>query len=187
MISRFFGGQGRFALPFALMLFAAPALAQQPATPQAAPSGAPVALATTPPAASHIAVALELMQQIGAARMFEAFIPNMQSQITGVVTRTRPELSADLKTVLTDVQPEFDQQKKQLLDSAILVFARAMTEQEIKDTLTFIKTPAGQKFLDTQGQAVNTIVVMLDQWSKQMSVDMFARVREGLQKKGHDF
>ncbi len=182
MTSRFSGRSMRHVLTIASILVAAPAFAQQPA---AAPP-ANVALPATPPTAAHKAAALELMQQIGAARMFDAFIPNMQSQITGTITRTRPELAGDLKSVLAEIQPEFDKQKSQIVDSSILVFTRAMTEQELKETLTFLKSASGQKFLDTQGQAVNTIVVMLDQWNKQMSVDMFARVRAEMKKKGHD-
>ena len=43
-----------------------------------------------------------------------------------------------------------------------------------------------EKFLDTQGQSANAIAAMLDQWNRQLSVDMFARVREEMKKKGHD-
>ena len=173
----------RAILPFAFVLVAAQASAQNA---PAQPAQGSVALQTQPASKSHLDAAAELMSQVGASKMFDAFIPNMQSQITGLVTRTRPELLNDLKGAISEVQPEFEKQKEQLLQSAVQIFARAMTEQEIKETLVFIKTPTGQKFLDMQGQAVNSIVVMLDQWSKQMAVDMFARVREVMKKKGHE-
>jgi hypothetical protein len=176
------------ALTLALVLAAAPASAQAPAQQPATPPGAQpgLALQVQPPSANHLALARELMTQIGVARMFDTFVPNMSRQITGLVTRTRPDLAPDLKVAIETVVPEFEKQKASLVESAVTVFARAMTEQELGETMNFLRTPAGQKFLDTQGQAVNTIAVMLDQWNRQLSVDMFERVRAEMKKKGHD-
>ena len=173
-------------LRYALLavLLTGPVVAQQAAPAPGGPGS--VSLTTTPPTPTHLAAARELMEQVGAARLFDAFIPNMQIQITNLVTRTRPELGADLKSALTAIAPEFEKQKAQLQDSAVVVFARSMTEQELKDTLVFLHTAAGQKFLDTQGQAVNTVAIMLDQWNRQLSVEMYDRVRAEMKKNGHD-
>src|SRR4051812_19769764 len=93
--------------PLALLLAASPAAAQAPAPAQApaanpsAPGAQPgVALQVAPPTEKHVALARDLMDQIGAARMFDTFVPNMSRQITTMVTRTRPDLGPDLKTSL---------------------------------------------------------------------------------------
>ena len=150
------------------------------------PNQGNLTLAVTPPSPAHLAVALELMQQIGAARMFDSLVPNMGSQIVNTILRTRPELTNDLKAVITKISPDFDKQKQGLIDSAVLIFARAMTEQELRETVTYMKTPAGQKFLDTQSQTITTVAAILDQWNRQLSVDMFDRVRAEMKLKGHE-
>jgi hypothetical protein len=159
------------------------ARAQAPA-PQQNQGG--LALAVTPPTAAHLSIAHELMQQIGAERMFDALVPNMGSQIANTILRTRPELTTDLKDVIAKISPDFDKQKQGLIDSAVLIFARAMTEQELRETVTYMKTPAGQKFLDTQSQTITTVASLLDQWNRQLSVEMFDRVRAEMKLKGHE-
>ncbi len=186
---------GLRALPLALLLGAAPALAQQPAPApaQPAPAQAPAAsaqpgmsLAVTPPTAEHLAFARELLNQIGAERLIETVVGNMVARLTQTVTATRPELSNDLKTVMDSIRTEFDKQTPLVVEDAARVFSRAMTEQELRETVTFLKSPAGQKYLDTQGQSVNIISGMMEQWSRQMSQQMFEKARAEMKKKGHD-
>ena len=110
----------------------------------------------------------------------------MVTRMMTSVTATRPELTNDMKTVMEQVRVEYDKQTGLVLSDAINVFVRAMTEQELRETTTFLRSPAGQKYLDTQGQSVAQISNMLEQWSKQISQSMFEQARAEMKKKGHD-
>lgn len=183
---------GLRALPLALLLGAAPAFAQAPAPAEPAPAQAPagaqpgMSLAVTPPTAEHMGFARELLSQIGAERLIESVVGNMVARLSQTVTATRPELTNDLKGVMESIRPEFDKQTPLVVEDAARVFSRAMTEQELRETVTFLKSPAGQKYLDTQGQSVGTISQMLEQWSRQLSQQMYEKARVEMKKKGHD-
>ncbi len=183
---------GLQALPLALLLGAAPAFAQAPAPAQPAQAQAPaspqpgVSLAVTPPSAEHLGFARELLSQIGAERLIETVVSNMVARLSQTVTATRPELTNDLKAVMDSIRPEFDKQTPLVVEDAARVFSRAMTEQELRETVTFLKSPAGQKYLDTQGQSVSMISSMMEQWSRQLSQQMFEKARAEMKKKGHD-
>ncbi len=185
MTTRFIRNSLR-AMPLAILLAATPALAQQPAPAAPANPAGGVSLAVTPPSEAHIAMARELVNHIGAERLIQAIVPNMVTRMMTSVTATRPELTNDMKTVMEQVRVEYDKQTGLVLSDAINVFVRAMTEQELRETTTFLRSPAGQKYLDTQGQSVAQISNMLEQWSKQISQSMFEQARAEMKKKGHD-
>ncbi len=62
-----------------------------------------------------------------------------------------------------------------------------MTEQELKDTVTFFDTPSGKKYLATQPVLVQQVGQLARAWREQLSTDILARAHEEMKKKGTDF
>jgi hypothetical protein len=168
----------------ALALIAAapvPAFAQaQPKAPSFMPAQAPVTDA-------QFAMGRELVILSGLDKGFEGFIPGILREMQMNFTRTRPEIAADLDKVLREIiLPEFNKRTAEMIDQSARILASAMTEQELKETVTFLKTPAGKKYVETQPASMNKIMQSMDSWNRDLSVTVVDRVRAEMKKKGHD-
>ncbi len=144
------------------------------------------ALAQTPPSAAEVAVAKDVVLASGISRSFDQVLPRLNQQIVQTLTRTRPEIADDLTAILKQLQPEFQARQSELVDEAAQIFAKNMSEQELKDTDAFFNSPSGKKYVDSQPAIVNEIVGDMSSWTRRLSGDLMDRVRVELKKKGHD-
>lgn len=165
------------ALAAFLAIGQAAAVAQAPAQ--------PAAQAPTQISASHLEAAREVVVLSGISRTFNVFLPQLADQTVMTITRTRPEVRNDLIVVLKSLMPEFEKRSLLMLDSTASAFASVMTEKALKDTATFFKSDAGKQYVEMQPKVIDQMVVSLDAWNREMSVDLMGRVREEMRKKGH--
>ena len=110
----------------------------------------------------------------------------MVDQLTRTITATRPELVNDLKAILAELQPELKKNADEVMAIAARVVAKRMSEQELKETAAFFKSPAGQKYVASQPATLDEIVAVLQAWNERLSTDITTRVRAEMKKRGHD-
>ena len=188
----------RFVAPLAALVLmgAAPAaLAQAPAQkpPAAKPGAKPVTPAAGPTAtapaapaytANHLSLAREVMLSSGIARSFDSVIPAFGERIRqGAVTR--PELTKDLETVLTALEPEMELQKQSMIDTASRIYASRLSEAELTEIAAFFRSPAGKRYVETQPQVLDELVGAMQDWTQEVSEYVMVRVRAEMAKKGH--
>jgi hypothetical protein len=156
--------------------------------PAAAAVVAPPVSSSPSPAASpaQIALARAVIVDSGISSSFQLIIPQYLEQIALSVTRTRPELVADLNVALAAIRPEFDTKVDEMIDSAAQLYAQRLTQKELEDISAFFKSPSGRKYVASQPFLMNDMFVAMQAWSQKISVDMMARVREEMRKKGHE-
>jgi hypothetical protein len=160
--------------------------APAPATPPAAapaPNAAPAPSAPAP-AASHLAVAREVALASGIVRSIDVIPPQLFERLREQIV-ARPELSKDLNDVLTAIEPEMDLQKQRAINAIATIYARAMTEAELKDTIAFFNSPSGKKYVEIQPVVLDDIVREMRDWSQEVAEYVMVRVRAEMQKKGH--
>jgi hypothetical protein len=158
--------------------------------PGAAPAAAvapPVSSAASPAAATsaQIALARAVVVDSGISSSFQLIIPQYLEQIALSVTRTRPELVADLNLVLAEIRPDFDKKVDEMIDSAAQLYAQRLSQKELEDVSAFFKSASGRKYVGSQPFLMNDMFVAMQAWSQKISVDMMSRVREEMRKKGH--
>lgn len=168
--------------------------AQQPAAkpPAASPkptakpgTSAPPAPAPEPePSPSHLALAREVMLSSGISRSFDSIIPTMAEQIRKNAV-TRPELAKDLDEVLSSLQPEMDMQKQRLITIAARIYAKRLSEAELKDIVAFFHSPAGKRYVETQPQILDDMVGAMQDWTQEVSEYIMVRTRAEMGKRGH--
>ena len=186
-------GRGVLAASVFTLSGAVAALAQQaPASPPAAAAPAPAATPVPPlpapePPAPQLEAARELVVASGMARSFQPMVPQLAQQISPMLTRTRPDLAKDLDASLKDLAPEFDKKIDDMVDIAAHVYARQMTEAELKETSAFFNSPAGKKYVQVQPAMLDDLVVSMQAWTQTVSTYMMTRVRQEMIKKGHQF
>jgi hypothetical protein len=66
------------------------------------------------------------------------------------------------------------------------MYAQRFTEQEIKDTLAFYKSPLGKKLLAEEPAFFDQSMAHAQDWANKLSEQVIARMRAEMKKKGHD-
>ena len=89
------------------------------------------------------------------------------------------------RAVLEALQAEFTAATRRWWTAAAQ-FRAVMSEKALKETAAFFKSEAGKKYVEIQPKVIDQMMVSLDAWNRQMSEDMMSRVREEMQKKGHE-
>jgi hypothetical protein len=174
------------AASLAMMVAGGAAFAQQPARPaQPAPAQPAPAQPQAPPSSpSHLAVARDVVVLSGMTRTFDVIPPEMGEQIKKNAV-TRPDLAKDLDQVIESLKPEMELQKQQMVNAAARVYASRISEAELKEIAAFFKSPVGKKYVETQPQILDSMVVEIQNWTKQLAEYVMVRVRAEMGKRGH--
>ena len=167
------------------ILVAGAAVAQQAPAPVAPVAPVPDLQQPEPPA-STLAAARDVVVASGMSRSFAPMVPDLMRQIVPTITRTHPELTKDLSDVVKQLEPEFVKDGERMNDIAAHVYARSMSEDDLKQTATFFKSPAGAKYVQVQPAMLDELVVAMQSWTQELSNIMLTRVREEMAKKGHN-
>ena len=177
-----------------------PACAQAPA-PAASPADPPpqaqvptgtngVSLPPPPDAANptpdHVAQARKLILATGISRSFDVMIAEFMDQIGNSVTQERPELVQDMHSVLDRLRPEFDKQSEEMVDQSARIYASLLSEKDIDTILTFYNTEAGKRYVAMQPLFLNQLLSGTQAWQQKIAINMMARVRTEMKKKGHN-
>ena len=136
------------------------------------------------PSASHLAAARELATISGVLRLYDAFLPQFGAQLRQNAV-TRPEITKDLDQVLDTLKPELEQQKQAIVDTTLQFYTTAFTEPELKELITFFKTPVGQKYLQNAPRLLDALALETQRWSAKTSEYLMTRVRAEMAKRGH--
>ena len=176
------------ALAVVLMTIA-PATAQTTAAPAAPAATKPAAIPDVQPEppASAVAAARDLVVASGISRSFTPMPLQLMDQIVPMLTRTRPELKANLTQILSDLRPDFIRKGEDMIDITAKIYARRMSEQELKDAAAFFNSPVGKKYVDVQPLMLDELVIAMQSFTQQLSTYMMTRIRDEMKKKGQEF
>ncbi len=169
------------AVSLAVMAAGGVALAQQPTRP-APPAQQPQAPQPSP---SHLAAARDVVMLSGMTRTFDVIPPEMNEQIKKSMV-TRPELAKDLDQVIESLKPEMELQKQQMVNAAARVYAARLGEADLKEIAAFFKSSIGKKYVETQPEILDSMVVEIQEWTKQLAEYVMVRVRAEMGKRGHN-
>lgn len=162
-------------------------LAPAPAVAQAQPKPSAYLPATPAVPDAQYALGKQVVELAGISASFERFIPELLREMYGNLTRTRPEIVNDLNAVMKDtIAREFTRRNADMVDYASRQVALNMSEAELKETVAFLKSAAGKKYIEIQPVVMSRVVQAIDVWNRQLAVEVMDRVRAEMKKKGHD-
>ncbi len=156
-----------------LALAAIPAMAQQPAAPAAKPAS---------PAA--IASAKEILAMKNASQMYQNAVPNIVAQTKDSLLQANLNYQKDLNEVAVIVAQSLAGREKEIGEGMAQVYASEFTEQELKDLVTFYKSPLGQKLLLNEPKAVQLSMSYMNQWAQNFAETVNAQFRAEMRKRG---
>jgi len=100
--------------------------------------------------------------------------------------QTNPMLSKDLGEVAGNLRAEYASRSAELLDEVAKLYASRFTEQELKNALAFYKSPLGRKIVAEEPQILDDSLERVRAWQDKFGIEMMAKMRAEMKKKGHD-
>jgi len=176
-MKRFSGLLSAVALAAGLALAAAPAMAQQQLPPM------PKVKQSTPAA---IAAAKEILTMKNVAVMYSGAVPGIIEKTKTGLLQQYLNYQKDLDEVAVIVAKQFAGGDKEIGDGMAQIYAAEFTEQELKDLVTFYKTPLGQKLLTAEPTAINGSLQYMQQWAQQFGVIVNGQFKAEMKKRGKD-
>src|ERR1700682_603282 len=174
----FSGSLSAAGLALALALAAAPAMAQAPK--QAAPAAVPLKEAT--PAA--IAAAKEILTMKNAGAMYANAVPNIVEQTKNALMQSNLNYQKDLNEVAIIIAKSLAGREEEIGVGMAKIYANEFTEQELKDLVTFYKSPLGQKLLATEPRAIQFSMSYMNQWAQNFAEVINGEFRTEMRKRG---
>lgn len=163
-------------LVLGLALAAAPVNAQQKEAPAATP------LKPASPAA--LAAATEILTMKNAGAMFANAVPNLVEQTKNGLIQNNLNYQKDLGEVAVIVAKQLNGREKEIADGMAQIYANEFTEQELKDLVTFYKSPLGAKLLANEPRAIQFSMSYMNQWAQQFAATVDASFRAEMKKRG---
>ena len=165
-------------LALGLALSAAPASAQQP------PKDASGTQALKPASPAAIAAAKEILTMKNAGAMFANAVPNLVAQTKSGLTQNNLNYQKDLDEVAVIVAKQLAGREKEVGDAMAQIYANEFSEQELKDLVTFYKSPLGAKLLVTEPRAIQFSMSYMNQWGQQFAATVDQAFRNEMKKRG---
>ena len=160
-------------LLLALTVTGLPAGAQQAAAPQLKPA--------TPAA---LAAAREILAMKNVSAMYASAVPNIVQQTKDTLLQTNLNYQKDLNEVAVIVAKNLAGREKEIGDGMAQIYANEFTEQELKELVTFYKSPLGQKLLSNEPRAIQSSMAYMNQWARNFAEVVNGEFRSEMRKRG---
>jgi uncharacterized protein len=158
-------------LALGLALTAMPARAQQPAKPAS-------------PAA--IAAAKEILGMKNASAMYASAVPNIVERTKETLLQANLNYQKDFNEVAVIIAQKLAGREKEIGEGMAKVYAGEFTEQELKDLVTFYKSPLGQKLLASEPKAIQLSMSYMNQWAQGFAEVVNGEFRAEMRKRGKE-
>jgi len=164
-------------LGFGLAVAGVPALAQQ------APASAPPLKQASPAA---IAAAKQILAMKNASAMYASAVPNIVQQTRDQLMQSNLNYQKDLNEVAVIVAQKLAGREKEIGEGMAKVYANEFSEQELKDLVTFYKSPLGQKLLSSEPRAIQFSMSYMNQWAQVFGETVNGEFRAEMRKRGKE-
>ena len=164
-----------FGLALGLALASVPAVAQQ---------AAPAQQQLKPATPGAIAAAKEILALKNASGMYQNAVPSIVQQTKDTLLQSNLNYQKDLNEVAVIVAQNLAGREKEIGEGMARIYANEFTEQELKDLVTFYKSPLGQKLLASEPRAIQTSMAYMNQWAQQFAETVNGEFRAEMRKRG---
>jgi hypothetical protein len=138
------------------------------------------------PTPAAISMAKEIMDAKGSFAMFEPLVPGVIETAKNVFLQQSPNLQKDLNETAATLRAQLGPRIAELKEDIAKLYAARFTEAELKEALTFFKSPIGKKLLIEEPRFVEASVSRAQEWANRLSEEVMSKVRAEMKKKGHN-
>jgi hypothetical protein len=167
-------------LALGLALAVAPAAAQQKQQPMQQ------AATLKPVSAAAMDAAREILAMKNAVAMYNSAVPNIVEQTKNALLQSNLNYQKDLNEVAIVVAQKLAGREKEIGEGMAKIYGNEFTEQELKDLVTFYKSPLGKKLLASEPRAIQFSMAYMNQWAQLFSETVNGEFRAEMRKRGKE-
>ena len=149
-----------------------------------APAGAQQPQIAKEPSAAAIASAKDILAMKHAGDMYAQAVPNIVQQAKDRILQSNLNYQKDLNEVAAIIAQKLAGKQQEIGEGMAKIYASVFTEQELKDLVTFYKTPLGQKLLNAEPKSIQMSMAYLNNWAQQFSEVVNGEFRAEMRKRG---
>jgi hypothetical protein len=138
------------------------------------------------PSPNAIKIAREILDLKKSVDLFGSMVPGVIERVKGMLAQTNPTLGKDLDAVAANLRKAFAPRTAELMNNISRLYASRFTEAELKEIVTFYRTPTGKKVIALEPEVFEDAVADLKVWQEKFSEVVFARFRAEMKKRGHN-
>jgi hypothetical protein len=138
------------------------------------------------PSPSAIAAAKEVVTAKGAAALYSPLVSGVIERTKLILLQTNPMLGKDLNEVAAKLHADYAPRSAEILNEVAKVYASRFTEQELKDTLAFYKSPLGRKLITEEPAILDQSMKTAQTWADNLAQEVIGKMRAEMKKRGHD-
>ncbi|MCC6889678.1 MAG: DUF2059 domain-containing protein [Hyphomicrobiales bacterium] len=138
------------------------------------------------PSASAIKIAREILDLKNSGYLFQPMVPGVIERVRTLFLQTSPTLRKDIDDVTATLQKVFAPRYNELMNDIAWVYASRFSEGELKEIVTFYRTPTGRKLIQAEPQVFDDAMNGLKVWQEKFAEEVIARFRAEMKKRGHD-
>jgi len=131
-----------------------------------------------------LAAAKEILVMKNAGAMYANAVPNIVQQTKDQLMQSNLNYQKDLNEVAVVVAQKLAGREKEIGEGMANVYANEFSEQELKDLVTFYKSPLGQKLLGSEPRAIQFSMSYMNQWAQNFSETVNGEFRGEMRKRG---
>jgi hypothetical protein len=140
----------------------------------------------TQPTPAAIASAKELLTLKHANAMYANAVPGIVERTKTTLLQSNLNYQKDLNEVALIVAKSLAGREKEIGDGMAKIYASHFTEQELKDLVTFYKSPLGQKLLAEEPKAIEASMGFMNQWAQKFAEVVNGAFRSEMRKRGKE-
>jgi hypothetical protein len=139
-----------------------------------------------PPTPAALAAAREILALKNVSNMYAVAVPSIVQRTKDALLQTNLNYQKDLEEVSLIVARSLAGREKEIGEGMARIYATDFTEQELKDLVTFYKTPLGQKLLTQEPKTVQASVAYMNQWGQNFAEVVNGQFRAEMRKRGKE-
>ena len=133
-----------------------------------------------------ISAAKEILTMKNASAMYTNAVPNLVEQTKNALIQSNLNYQKDLNEVAVIVAKNLAGREKEIGDGMAQIYTNEFTEQELKDLVTFYKSPLGTKLLQAEPRAIQFSMSYMNQWAQNFAEVINGQFRAEMKKRGKD-
>jgi hypothetical protein len=149
-------------------------------------TGIPAKAQTAAPSPAAVAAAKEILAMKNVSAMYSAAVPSVVQRTKDALLQTNLNYQKDLEEVSLIVAKQLAGREKEIGEGMAQIYARDFTEQELKDLVTFYKTPLGQKLLTQEPKTVQESMAYMTKWGQNFAETVNGLFRAEMRKRGKE-
>ncbi|MEM8646076.1 MAG: DUF2059 domain-containing protein [Pseudomonadota bacterium] len=140
------------------------------------------------PTAQHVKAAREMLRLTEADKMFNGVLPVLLKQQLQLVKRLKPTISPEaVERFEVLFVAEAEKGIDRVLDDVAVVYAEALSEEELAQIASFYKSPVGRKMIKIKPEMAQKAMKIGIAWGQDVGSEVGKKVIKQLQEEGHTF